>query len=60
MGVAQAFQPAGSRNFPVPWLKRDFGWPGDWKAARTSRLESLLYLFSELKRSSLLADNWIE
>src|SRR5262249_22274312 len=38
--VAQAFQPAGSRDFPVPfWIGT-----GDWKVARTRRLESLRYM----------------
>ena len=34
--VGQAFRPAGERGFPAP--RRH---PGDWKVARTSRLESL-------------------
>src|SRR5437867_12602731 len=36
--VAQTFQSAGSRNFPVPRAKR-----GDWKVPTTRRLESLRY-----------------
>ena len=35
--VGQAFQPAGSPDFPV----RCFFGTGDWKVARTRRLESL-------------------
>src|SRR3569833_1159538 len=34
--VAQVFQPAGSRDFPVPCSKRT----GGWKAARTRRAAS--------------------
>jgi len=37
--VGQAFQPAGAPDFPV----RCFAEPGDWKVARTGRLESLPY-----------------
>jgi len=37
--VAQAFQPASSRDFPVPFEFET----GDWKVARTRRLESLRY-----------------
>jgi len=40
--VAQTFLPAGSRHIPVPhfYLAKT----GDWKAARTRRLESLRYV----------------
>ena len=38
--VAQAFQPAGSRDFPVPCFNAG---TGDWKVARTRRQECLRY-----------------
>ena len=37
--VGQAFQPAGEWGFPAPRPT-----PGDWKVARTGRLESLPYV----------------
>ena len=40
--VAQTFESAGSRNFPVPRARRGPR-TGDWKVALTSRLENLLY-----------------
>ena len=39
--VAQAFQPAGSRDFPVPCFRSG---TGDWKVARTRRQECLRYV----------------
>jgi len=39
-GVAQTFLSAGSRDFPVPCFHAGIG---DWKVARTRRLESLRY-----------------
>jgi len=36
--VAQTFLSAGSRDFPVPYSRSG---TGDWKVARTRRLESL-------------------
>ena len=45
--VAQAFQPAGSRDIPVPCLRDDGkGWAariGDWKVPKTRRQECLRY-----------------
>ena len=38
--VAQTFLSAGSRDFPVPCFHSG---TGDWKVARTRRLESLRY-----------------
>ena len=40
--VAQTFESAGARNFPVPRARRGPR-TGDWKVALTSRLENLLY-----------------
>ena len=40
-GVGQTFQSAGFPGFPA----RSFG-PGDWKVARTGRLESLPYIYA--------------
>ena len=40
--VAQTFQSAGGRNFPVPSTTAQ-SQKGDWKVALTSRLENLLY-----------------
>jgi len=39
-GVARTFLSAGSRDFPVPCFHAG---TGDWKVARTRRLESLRY-----------------
>jgi len=38
--VAQTFLSAGPRDFPVPCFRSG---TGDWKVARTRRLESLRY-----------------
>jgi hypothetical protein len=46
--VAQAFQPAGLRNFPVPRLSRPEQ-TGDWKVPSTRRQECLRY-FGALHR----------
>src|ERR1039458_7884101 len=47
--VAQAFQPAGSRDIPVPcWRDDGKGWAariGDWKVPKTRRQECLRYAF---------------
>ena len=40
--VAQAFQRAGSRNFPVPWTSL-LSRTGDWKVPSTRRQECLRY-----------------
>jgi REP element-mobilizing transposase RayT len=45
--VAQAFLSAGSRDFPVPCSGT-----GDWKVARTRRLESLRYIVVGLARET--------
>ena len=41
--VGHAFQPAGEWGFPAPRLP-----PGDWKVARTGRLESLPYVIMRI------------
>src|SRR5437867_12865664 len=43
--VAQTFQSAASRNFPVPCAR------GDWKVPTTRRLESLCYRIVKLARA---------
>jgi hypothetical protein len=50
--VGQAFQPAGLRGFPAPCFNPlpdtiHNMQTGDWKVARTGRLESLPYIQSE-------------
>jgi hypothetical protein len=52
MPVGQAFQPAGAPDFPVRCSApiRYCAGPGDWKVARTGRLESLPYLWSKMFR----------
>src|SRR5438552_3846137 len=58
--VARAFQPAGSRNFPVPCFAN-----GDWKVARTRRQECLRYTLGialaalALLPSRLSAEDWV-
>jgi hypothetical protein len=49
--VGQAFQPAGSRDFLVPYFVVLSMETGDWKVARTGRLESLPYVNPDNFRS---------
>ena len=47
--VARAFQPAGSRNFPVPCSAGSLG-TGDWKVPRTRRQDSTVELNRRQRR----------